>query len=112
MKTAFFLLVVFGTLALFNPDEADFALHVREKAQTAVSDQARSLDDSFLIPSDTPTSALAQAHASGAFERNNFVVFSLFKADLDGAQLQGGEWTFLGIGKQFFQLSKPSTFNS
>lgn len=112
MKFFFFLLIVFGTLALFNPDDADFAVYVNEKAQTAVADRARTGGQGFLS-SNTGSSAtaLSSAFSEGAFQRNNYFVFSTFTADLDGPDGNRGDWRFLGVGNQFIEMRKPASIH-
>ena len=108
MRFSFLLLIVLGTLALFNPDKDNFAGFIGERAQTAVSDNAREIDGSFLGTGDgSVVGMLTTALTSGAFERSNYFIFSTYATDLNGAEHDVGEWKFLGIGSQFFELERP-----
>lgn len=108
MKILFFLLIVLGTLALFNPDKEAFAAFVAERAQTAVTDGAREASGTLLgTGGDSVVGSLTSALATGAFERSNYFVFSTYSADLNGATHDSGEWKYLGVGGQFFELERP-----
>lgn len=107
MKFFIVVLIVFGTLALFNPDERDFAAFIGEQAQTMVTDTARASSGAlFGAAAGSVVGALTQALANNAFERKSYVIFSTYSLDLNG-ELNGEEWTFIGIGSQFFETSRP-----
>ena len=109
MKFLFFLLIVLGTLALFNPDKDDFAGFIGERAQTAASDNVRASSGSYLgMDGESVVGTLTRALATGAFERSNYFVFSTYSADLNGVVRGGGQWKYLGVGGQFFELERPS----
>ena len=108
MKFSFFLLIALGTLALFNPDNDDFAAFVGERAQTAVSDNARASSGSLLgTDPGSLVAMLTRELARGSFERKNYFIFSTYATDLNGSEHDGGEWKFLGVGGQFFELKRP-----
>ena len=108
MKFVLFLLVFVGTLALFNPDRDDFTTFVQERSRDVVTEHARVAGGS-LLGSVTGVLAgeVAGAIAGGSVEHNNYVVLSTYALDLNGAD-EGGEWRFLGIGGQFFELERPA----
>ncbi|MCH7640471.1 MAG: hypothetical protein IH855_13600 [Bacteroidetes bacterium] len=105
MKFLFLTLIVVGTLVLFNPDKKNFNSFVAERAQTGITDNARETSSGGLLGggSGTLTSELTRA----SFERSNYFILSTYVADLNGAEHDGGEWKFLGVGGQFFELERP-----
>ncbi|HYE95898.1 MAG TPA: DUF4359 domain-containing protein [Rubricoccaceae bacterium] len=108
MKFLFFLLIVLGTLALFNPNEEDFRYYVQERMTDTISDHARDVGGGFLGDIVGGVGGtLASALASRTVDRKNFLVFSLYTIDLNGADREGGEWRFLGVAKQFIPLEQP-----
>lgn len=108
MKVMILFIVVFGTLALFNPTETDFANFAQEKAQTIVSDRVRESAGYMGEMGASMMGMLARQVASGSVERSNYVIASLYTIDLNGPQRGGGEWVFLGAGGQFFELERPA----
>ncbi len=106
MKSLVFALIAFGTLALFNPDQADFSSFIAERAQTIASDNAREASGGLLSAGSSVVGSLTQALASNLFERKSYVVFSTYEQAFDGGQ-EG--WKFLGMGGQFFELNRPDT---
>lgn len=112
-KFLFFLVIVGGTLAVFNPDDTDFAAHVNEKSQTVVSDQARSSSGGlYNNTSGSSTNALSHTFSNVGFERQNYFIFSMYRANIHGDNRTGGKWSFLGIGGQFFEMQKPWAYSS
>ena len=110
MKFLFFLAVVAGTLALFNPSPDDFTTYVRERAEDVVGENAREAGgDLFGSLAGGLAGEVAGAIAGGAVERKNYLLFSTYTLDLDGMRHEGGEWRFLGIGGQFIELERPAT---
>jgi hypothetical protein len=108
MKAFLFFLVVLGTLALFNPGQDDFVAHVQERARDVVSENARAAAGGLLSGvAGALAGEVAGAIAGGSVERNNYFLFSSYALDLNGRQNEGGEWRFLGIGGQFFELERP-----
>lgn len=111
MKFTFFLLITLGTLALFNPDKDNFAGFIGERAQTAVSDNVRASSGSLLGTDDGSVVAmLTRELARGSFERSNYFILSTYATDINGAEHDGGEWKYLGVGGQFFELDRPRMF--
>ena len=108
MRFSFLLLIVLGTLALFNPDKDDFAGFIGERAQTIVSDNVRASSGSLLgTGGGSVVAMLTRELARGSFERSNYFILSTYETDLNGAEHDGGEWKFLGVGGQFFELERP-----
>ena len=109
MKALFLFSVVVGTLALFNPDEEAFETFVRERTQDVVTEHARSAAGSLLGSAAGALGAeVAGALAGGAVERSSYVAFSVYTLDLNGPREPGGEWRFLGVAGQFFELERPA----
>ncbi|MDX1421289.1 MAG: hypothetical protein R3181_15090 [Rubricoccaceae bacterium] len=107
MKLSLFVLIVLGTLALFNPSVDDFTVFIQERTRDVVSEKARALGGGlFGETTGMLTSRVAGAVAGGSIERESYGVLSLFAIDLNGTS-EGGEWQFLGIGGQFFELERP-----
>ena len=109
MKFLLFVVVVVGTLALFNPSEEEFTSFARERTRDVVSENARAASGSLLgSVAGALAGEVARAIAGGSVERHNYVVLSTFSLDLNGSRSEGGEWRFLGIGGQFFELERPA----
>lgn len=110
MKFLFFLAILAGTLALFNPNEDDFRTFVQERATDTISDYGRATGGSLLgVVAGEIGGRLMSALASETVERDNFFVFSLYTVDLDGSPGDAEEWRFLGIAKQFIPLKEPAS---
>ena len=105
MKFVFLTLIVVGTLVLFNPDKKDFTNFVAQRVQTSITDNARGTSSGGLLGGGDGT--LTSELARGSFERSNYFILSTYAADLNGAEHDGGEWKFLGVGGQFFELERP-----
>jgi hypothetical protein len=103
MKVLLMFLIVLGTLTLFNPDQGDFAAYMEERAQTAVSDNARQSSGGIL---DRAPGRVQQLAASD-FKRSSYLVFSTYTVDLHGTPY-GVDWRYIGVGGQFFTLKRPS----
>jgi hypothetical protein len=109
MKFLLFLLVVGGTLALFNPGPDDFATFVTERTRDVVDEEARALGGNlFGSVAGALAGEVAGALAGGSVARHNYLLFSTYSLDLNGMREEGGEWRFLGIGGQFFELGRPA----
>ena len=96
MKFLFLTLIIVGTLVLFNPDKQDFTRFVAERVQTGITDSARGTSSGGLLGEGNGT--LTSELTRGAFERSNYFIISTYAADLNGAEHNGGEWKFLGVG--------------
>jgi hypothetical protein len=108
MRFLILLVIVLGTLALFNPSQEDFTTFIQDRTRDVVTDVGRSAGGSLLgSVTGAVAGTVAGAIAGQAVERKNFLVFSLYTVDLNGARHEGGEWTFLGIGGQFFEMERP-----
>ncbi len=113
MRFFLILAVVVGTLAVFNPGEDDFRVFVREKASETVTDLARDTGGGLLGGVIASASGrLAEAFASHAVQRDNYVVMSVYTIDLDGPEHDRQEWRFLGVAGQFIPLKKPASLGS
>ena len=110
MRVFFFILVILvGTLALFNPSREDFRAYAQERMQDTISDEARRAGGGlFGDVAGAVAGTLAGALADRTVRRDNYLVFSLYTVDLDGPNREAQEWRFLGIAKQFIPLKKPA----
>jgi hypothetical protein len=109
MKSFLFVAVIAGTLALFNPTTDDFGEFIRERTEDVVSETARAEGERlFGEVTGGLTGQVTGALARGAVERRSFVLFSHYTLDFDGPRNDAQEWTFVGVGGQFFELHKPA----
>src|SRR5690606_10159326 len=109
MKSLLFVLIVAGTLALFNPSQDDFTTFVQGRARDVVSEYGRTAGgDLFGDVVGALAGQVSGAIAGGSVERSNYLLVSTYTLDLDGARSEGGEWRFLGVGGQFFELERPA----
>ncbi len=110
MKLLFVLGILVGTLALFNPTEADFRAFVQERMTDTISDVGRAAGGSFLgVVAGEIGGRLASTLAAETVERDNYFAFSIYTVDLDGPDRGDEEWKFLGVARQFIPLKKPAS---
>ena len=110
MRFLFFLVIVLGILAVFNPTREDFRAYAQERMADTISDRARAAGGGlFGDIGGAIAGGLAGSLASNAAQRDNYYVFSLYTIDLDGPSRDAEEWRFLGIAKQFIPLKKPAS---
>ena len=109
MKSLLFVLIVLGTLALFNPSPDDFTAFVQERAQDVVTEHGRAAGGAlFGSVAGALAGEVAGALAGGSMERHNYLLGSVYALDLNGMEEEGGEWRFVGIGGQFFEVERPA----
>jgi hypothetical protein len=106
MKTGIIVaLLAVIALALFNPTMDDFRLFVRQHTETVISQQSGGGPLGDVL-----------AHFGGRFagqnveritHRSNYLIFSTYTIDFDGASREDNEWRFIGIAGQFFELHRP-----
>ncbi len=93
-------------LAALNPGVREFETFIATQSEGIVREK-------------TGDSALGNALAGAAgsivgryvvdkvAEQENYLVFSIFTVDLNGAREPGGEWRFLGVANYFYELERP-----
>ena len=111
MKFTIMSIVVLGTLALFNPSQDDFERYAQQRAQSIVSDQVRESTGFIGEMGASLMGTLVRKVAEGATERRNYGIASVYEIDLNGSRSGGGEWRYLGIGGQFFELERPAALD-
>jgi hypothetical protein len=109
MKSLLFVFIVLGTLALFNPSPDDFTAFVQDRARDVVSEHGRAAGGEFFGGvAGALAGEVAGAIAGGSVERDNYLLASTYSLDLNGIEEEGGEWRFLAIGGQFFEVERPA----
>ncbi|NNF58993.1 MAG: DUF4359 domain-containing protein [Rhodothermaceae bacterium] len=121
MRSILLIAIVGGTLALFNPGQDDFTQFIRDRTRDVVGDAGRTAatelgGDVAGALGGTAARSLASevvgALANNAVERKNYGLFSLYTLDFNGPRHDEGEWIFLGVGGQFFEMEKPRMMGS
>lgn len=121
MRFTILIAIVGGTLALFNPGQDDFAQFIRDRTRDVVGDAGRTAATELggeiagafgESVGRSLASEVVGALASNGVERRNYGIFSLYTLDFDGPRHEEGEWTFLGVGGQFFEMEKPRMMGS
>ena len=98
------LILVAGLLFLLNPGPEVFKEFLRaEAAERARERTGGGAATDFLADR---LGRRAGDIASDFFEREDYYVASVYKADLNG-RMPGGEWTFLGIAGWFTPIERP-----
>jgi hypothetical protein len=108
MRTSLILVVVILiALAWFNPGMADFKRFVETESERLLLQE---VGDGALgrVLSDVGSS-LAGSYIDRVTERDNYVFFSRYTIDLDGADAEGEEWRFLGIAGRFIEMEQPAS---
>lgn len=107
----FGLLATAVLLAVLNPGEAQFREFLQQRIAAEAAERADAATGGRL--GDRVTGFLADrlGRAAGevlahGFERDNYYVASVYRADLNGWR-EGGEVEFLGIAGKFFPLTAP-----
>jgi hypothetical protein len=104
------VLILLGTLALFNPSPEDFRAFAQQRVQDTISDHARAAGGGLFGDIGAAVGGtLAGALANRTAQRDNYFVASVYTIDLDGANRDAEEWKFLGIAGQFIPLKKPES---
>ena len=95
-------------LALSNPNREAFADFVEENVAGELARAAN-------VPGGGIVGELgglaAGRIARQVARRDNYVVASVYTLDLDGRTSDAEDWTFLGIGTQFFELHRPESLD-
>ena len=108
MRTALVaLLIVLIALLIFNPDMDDFRLFAEEQSERLLLDEAG--DTAFGRALSSLGGSLAGSYVDRITEYNNYLFFSIYTIDLDGADAEGEEWKFLGIAGMFFEREAPES---
>lgn len=93
-------------LAVFNPDRDDFRAFIETRSEALLRGETG--DTALGRVLSGAGSRLAGAYVEQATRRSNYVVFSLYTIDLDGAEGAAEEWRFLGIAGMFFETQRPA----
>lgn len=100
------LLLVAGVLYLLNPGPEAFREYLEAEATARARAEAGETGDRVSDFLGTRLGRRVSQLASDAFERENYYVASVYRADLNG-RFPGGEWTFLGVAGWFTPLERP-----
>lgn len=108
MRTALVVLIL-AVLALLwlNPSMDDFQTFVELKSEELLLGETG--DNALGRALSSLGGSLAGSYVDRITERTNYFVFSTYTIDLDGAEAQGEEWEFIGIGGRFLQLDAPES---
>ena len=107
MKTLLLLVLVFGGLFFFNPDMEDFKAFVSTRSEALLGERMGSgaLGEAL----SAAGSRLAGRYVDRVTERNDYLVFSTYTVDLDGADSAEEDWRFLGVAGQFIETQRPAS---
>ena len=92
-------------LILLNPDMEDFSVFAREQSALLMQEQVGGGILGRVISG--AGADVVGGLVEKATERNNYMLFSTYTLDFDGANQEGNEWRFLGIAGMFFELERP-----
>lgn len=103
----FVLVAVAIVLALTNPGPDRYTQFVEEVVVQVVAAEAEGAPGgrAAAMISGMLARDLARRHT----ERDNYVLFSIYRLDMSAAGLRGEEWRFLGIGTRFIELERPES---
>lgn len=112
----FGLLAMAMLLAVLNPGEAQFREFLQQRIAAEAAARADAATGGRLGSSVTGFLADRLGRAAGdvlahGFERENYYVASVYRADLNGWR-EGGEIEFIGIAGKFFPLKVPETLRN
>ncbi len=104
------LVAVCVMLYVLNPGPGQFESFLRLDTAERAEDAARAADPTLDGTSQTFLADRTGRDVGGAtglpFEREEFYLWSLYRADRS-AQRLGGPWTFLGIANWFVPIEQP-----
>ena len=104
------LLAVGVALYVLNPGPEQFESFLRLDTAERLEDAARAGDPTIDGTSQTFLADRTGRDVGGAtdlaFERDNYVGWSLYRTDRSAAHL-GGAWTFLGVANWFVPIEQP-----
>ncbi len=106
------LVLVFGPLALLNPDMDDFSTFLKTHAQSRLQAEVRTRLGGDSRLGDLLAGAgsdLVADHAPAFTDRTTYLVASTYAIDLDRSRDTPPRWRFLGIAGTFIQLEGPET---
>lgn len=105
MRTLLFLSILTIVLYLFNPDLDDFYEFIESKSGTYFQKELgeSKLGDLLARWGGDVSRFLAKQTT----DRQNYLVFSTYTIDLDGAQQTENDWRFVGVAGQFFEWHRP-----
>lgn len=94
-------------LAIFNPGMDDFRVFVGQQSEGLIRQEAGEgpLAD-FLAGVG---GRFAADRVDRITDRTNYVIFSTYTIDFDGADRAEEEWRFLGIAGQFIETNRPQS---
>ena len=101
------LVIVLIGLAAFNPDMDTFKLFINEQSERILLHEAGDSEVGQVLSG--VGGALAGAFVERITEHNNYLLFSTYTIDLDGAEEDEDEWKFLGIAGQFVEMQRPAS---
>ena len=101
------LVIVLIGLAAFNPGMDAFRVFVEERSEQILLNETG--DSSLGRALSGAGGALAGAFVDRVTERSNYLIFSIYTIDLDGAEEEGDEWKFVGIAGQFVETQRPES---
>jgi hypothetical protein len=99
------LIIVVLALIWFNPDMADFKGFVGTQSERLLQHETGESELGGLL--SQAGGALAGAFVDRIADRDNYLLFSTYTIDFDGAEADANEWRFLGIAGFFLELQQP-----
>lgn len=95
-------------LAFFNPGMDDFRVFVQQQSEGLIRQEAGDGPLADLLAG--AGGRFAAGHVERITDRTNYVIFSTYTIDLDGAERDEEDWRFLGIAGQFIETRRPQSF--
>ena len=97
-------------LAFFNPGMDEFRTFVRAQAEGMIQQEAG--DSAIGRALSGAGGSLASQYVDRITERRNYIVFSTYTVDLDGAESDDEDWKFVGIAGRFVELDRPDAMEN
>ena len=106
MRTAILLAVIaVVVLAALNPGMQKFEQFAAAQSEMIVQEE---MEDRILgSVLGGAAGNLVEDYINRVTERKNYIIFSVYTVDLDGADAEAQEWRFLGLADNFFELERP-----
>lgn len=111
MRTAL-VIIILAVIALiwYNPEMEDFKVFVEERSELILQQEVGEGALGRILSG--AGARLAGAYVDRITERHNYLVFSTYEIDLDGAEADEDVWRFVGIGGRFLELERPAALQA